>query len=151
MSRFFRIELDEPEDPETIKLDAKVEETLRDIARMSSSAPEALAAILATNLKLKRLPNGDIDWTGMQWENADKLIESLKQVYKELPNLSTVMGHWTNTLSAYATYRSLKKQERLTQRILASNHLLAQATVILAVATAVLAFFSANSVIHFLG
>ena len=156
MSRLFKIDVGEgDDDAETRELDRKVEETLKVIAQISSGAPEALATLLASTLNVKRDASGELDWSSAKLEDMGKLFDGLKQAYKELPSLSTVLGHWTTTLSAYATYRSLKKQESLTEKILASNNLLARATVGLAIATAaatvVLAIFSANSLMHFLG
>lgn len=152
MSRIFKLdEVESKEDAEVRALDMKVEETLKMIAQASSSAPELIGAWIVSTLNLKADATGQIDWKVAKLENMDKLVDGLKTVSKELPNLSTVLGHWTATLSAYVTYRSLKKQESLTEKILTSNNRLAWATVILASATVVLAIVSANSVLHFWG
>jgi hypothetical protein len=87
-----------------------------------------------------------LDW--FDPAKLDNLADQLKAVYKELPNISMVMGHWTTTLSAYANLRSTQKQEKLTGRILESNNRLAWATVILAIATVSLAMLSAGALLH---
>lgn len=148
MSRFFKVDTEEKEDPQTVELDKKVEETLKSIAQMSSSAPEALVAIIAAQLNVKIDASGRVDVTKLKLENIDGLMDTLTKLYKELPNVSSIMENWTTTLSAYATYRTLKRQERLTQEMLKSNNRLAWATVILSGATVILVAFSAGALFH---
>jgi transketolase len=115
----FGIEPDE-EDEGTRELDAKVETVLRDIAKASATIPEEFPK--AFDEWAKKYP--DADWEGF-----------LKKIYEELPKVSSILGNWTASLSAYATYRAFKRQERINEKILASNRILAGSTVVLAVAT----------------
>jgi hypothetical protein len=64
MSGWLKVGIEPEEDPEIAALDKKVEETLKMIAQLSSSAPDALGVLLVTTLGLKRTPSGEIDWTG---------------------------------------------------------------------------------------
>lgn len=107
----------------TEELDKKVEEALRGIAEFTATAPEKIVKMF--DPLMKEYPN--VNWA-----------ELFKLAYAELPKWTSIIENWTTSLSAYATYRSLRKQEALTQRILRSNQILAGATVILAVATFVL-------------
>ena len=112
------------DDEKTRELDKKVEEMLREIAKASATIPEAFAKSLEQYTRDSKQPL-----------DPQKVAELLRLIYKELPNISTIIGNWTTSLSAYATYRALKRQERISGQILRSNRLLARATVILALAT----------------
>ncbi len=131
ISRFFKINLDEDDedDEETRKLDDKVEATLKLIARASATIPDEVNAWLAKVTQETRTQ-----------DEAKKVLEFLQLAYKELPNVSSILGNWTASLSSYAQFRALQKQERLTSRILKANQRLADATIILALATFALVF-----------
>ena len=105
---------------ETKDLDKKVEDVLKEIAKFTVSAPDDLAKLL--DALMKQYPNAN--WS-----------ELFKRGYDELPKITAMLENWTSALSAYATYRSLKRQERINEAILGSNRTLARATVVLAVAT----------------
>jgi hypothetical protein len=110
----------EEDDRETKELDRKVEEVLKEIAKFTATAPQDLVALLDS--LAKKYPNAN-------WP------ELFKRGYEELPKITTVLENWTSSLSAYATYRALKRQERLSEKILASNRILAFSTAFLALAT----------------
>jgi hypothetical protein len=102
------------------ELDKKVEETLRQIAEVSAKLPEEFPKWLDDAIK----KNPNVNWEGV-----------LKKIYDEMPRVSSILGDWTSSLATYAVYRALVRQERVHQKILASNRLLARATVVLALAT----------------
>jgi hypothetical protein len=135
MNRFFSLgeKEDEEDDLETIELDNKVENLLKEIAKTSASAPDFLDQL---NQLIERAQK-----SGQQIDQQ-KLWEFLKQAYKELPNIASIVANWTGSLSAYTTLRALKRQERISNHLLRSNNRLASATVALAIATFLLVVVS---------
>jgi hypothetical protein len=124
---FFKVGLEDEEDEGLRKLDAKVEKTLREIAQTSADAPESMNQLLQALAKLMKQKNVTLD--------REAIAKLVQQAYNELPKIAGILGHWTDTLSAYANYRALTRQEKLSQQILKSNQLLARSTVVLAIAT----------------
>ncbi len=114
---FLRIGPDDEDDEETRVLDAKVEQVLKDIATTSANAPEAISAYLAELAK------------GKDAAEIKQALEGLLKAYEELPKLTSILGNWTTTLSAYASYRMLKKQEKIAKNNLRTAQILAGATV----------------------
>lgn len=128
----FKIFEEQDDDQETRDLDAKVEQTLKDIAQTSTSVPEAFGQWLTQALL-------NLQQKGNKSEDVQPLIDQLQQTWKLLPDVTSVMNNWTGTLSAYAQHRALIKQERIANKILKENQNLTRATLVLAGTTAVLA------------
>ena len=125
MSRFFSIEPKEEEDDQKTKeLDRKVEDLLKEIATASATVPQDFLNLMNTLAQDKEHPL-----------DPEKTRTFLTNIYRELPDIASIMGNWTSTLTAYANYRALKRAERINEQLLRSNRVLSYATVLLAIAT----------------
>jgi len=115
------------DDAKAAELDKKVEDALKEWAESYVEMPDSISNILQNLMPKDGKP-----------EDLQKVYDMLMRAYRELPNLSAILGHYTGVLSAYASFRTLKKQEKIAQDNLRATKLLAGGTILLAIATSLL-------------